>query len=127
MGQFVIGQLSRTDVVFCYIDGVVNPDVLREVQSRISNINIDAVVASHYIEEFIEDSPFSPYPQVQNTERPDVVVSSLVEGKCAILVDGDPFALIVPMTFWSGFQAAEDFYERFMHATMPCYGCRGGH
>ncbi|QQE79658.1 spore germination protein [Alicyclobacillus sp. SO9] len=115
---FVIGQLSQTDVVLGYIDGIVNPDVLREVRSRISDIDIDAIISSHYIEEFIEDSPFSPYPQVQNTERPDVVVSCLIEGKCAILIDGDPFVLIVPMTFWSGFQAAEDYYERFIYTTV---------
>jgi hypothetical protein len=115
---FVIGKFSKTDVVLCYIEGIVNPDVLREVRTRMSDITIDVIISSHYIEEFIEDNPYSPYPQVQNTERPDVVIAALVEGKCAILVDGDPFALIVPMTFWSGFQAAEDFYERFIYTTV---------
>ncbi len=117
MERIVIGQLSKTEVVLCYIEGIVNPDVLREVRERVSRIQIDAVVSSHYIEEFIEDSPYSPYPQVQNTERPDVVVAAVTEGKVAILMDGDPFALIVPMTFWSGFQAAEDYYERFLYAS----------
>jgi hypothetical protein len=75
-------------------------------------------LGSGYIEEFIEDAPFSPFPQIQNTERPDVVCASLAEGKIAIVVDNTPFVLIVPMTFWTGLQAAEDYYERFLYTTF---------
>ncbi len=70
------------------------------------------------IEEFIEDNAFSIFPQIHKTERPDVVVSSLLEGKVAILEDGMPFALIAPITFWTSFQAAEDYYERFLYSTF---------
>jgi spore germination protein KA len=76
------------------------------------------VLDSAYIEEFIEDSPYSPFPQVQNTERPDVVAANLLEGKIAIMVDGTPIVLIVPMTFWAAMQSAEDYYERFLIGTF---------
>ena len=66
-----------------------------------------------YIEEFIEDHPFSPFPQIINTERPDVAAANLLEGRVVILVDGTPFALVAPITFYSLFQAAEDYYQRF--------------
>ena len=54
-----------------------------------------------YIQEFIEDTSFSPFPQQLNTERPDRVAANLMEGRVAILSDGDPTALIVPVTLFA--------------------------
>jgi hypothetical protein len=63
------------------------------MRCEIASAEIDGILESGYIEEFIEDLPFSPFPTVQNTERPDVVVANLLEGKVAILTDGTPFVL----------------------------------
>lgn len=113
-----IGKITQTDVVITYIEGIVNASVLDEVRKRVKRIQIDGVLESGYIEDFIEDAPFSPFPTIQNTERPDVVAANLLEGKVAILTDGTPFVLLVPFTFYAGLQAAEDYYERFMFMTM---------
>ncbi|TKV46548.1 spore germination protein, partial [Bacillus sp. PIC28] len=118
MEPYSIGELSQTDVVIAYIEGIAPDSVLDEVRQRVKRIQIDGVLESAFIEEFIEDQPFSPFPQIQNTERPDAVCASLLEGKVAILVDNTPFVLIVPMTFWTGLQAAEDYYERFIYTTF---------
>ncbi|MGG2067076.1 spore germination protein [Bacillus sp. S14(2024)] len=118
MEPFLIGELSQTDVVIAYIEGIAPNSVLEEVRQRVQRIQIDGVLESAFIEEFIEDQPFSPFPQIQNTERPDAVCASLLEGKVAILVDNTPFVLIVPMTFWTGLQAAEDYYERSIYTTF---------
>jgi spore germination protein KA len=116
--SLTVGELSQTDVAIAYIEGIAPDSLLEEVRVRISRIQIDGVLESEYIEEFIEDVPFSPFPQIQNTERPDIVAANLLEGKVAIIVDNTPFVLIVPMTFWSGLQAVEDYYERFMYTTF---------
>ena len=105
-------------MVITYIEGIAPDSVLDEVRQRVKRIQIDGVLESAFIEEFIEDQPFSPFPQIQNTERPDAVCASLLEGKVAILVDNTPFVLIVPMTFWTGLQAAEDYYERSIYTTF---------
>lgn len=118
MEPYTIGELTQTDIAITYIEGIAPNSVLEEVRKRVQRIQIDGVLDSAFIEEFIEDLPFSPFPQVQNTERPDVVCASLLEGKVAILVDNTPFVLIVPMTFWAGVQAAEDYYERSIYATF---------
>lgn len=115
---YTVGDFSRTNLVIAYVEGVVSPKVLKEVQRRISHMRTNGLLAATYVEELIEDAPFSPFPQLQNTERPDTVVGSLLEGKVAILVDGSPSALIAPMTFWAGLQAAEDEYERFLYTTL---------
>ncbi|MFD1772772.1 spore germination protein [Paenibacillus rhizophilus] len=115
--KFTIGELSQTDLAIAYINGIATNSIIEEVRKRVSSIQIDGVMESGYIEEFIEDLPFSPFPQVHNTERPDVVASMLLEGKVAIFVDTTPFVLIIPMTFWSALQSSEDYYERFMLST----------
>lgn len=117
MEPYLLGEITQTDLVIAYIEGIVNETVLDEVRKRIQRIQIDGVLESGYIEEFIEDAPFSPFPTVQYTERPDVVTAGLLEGKVSILIDGTPFVLIVPFTFFAGLQAAEDYYERFLFAT----------
>nr|WP_317890766.1 spore germination protein [Paenibacillus arenilitoris] len=116
--SFTVGELSQTKVAVAYIEGIATDSVVEEVRSRVSRTRIDAVVESGYIEEFIEDLPYSPFPQVQNTERPDTVVANLLEGKIAILVDGTPISLLVPMTLWTAIQSSEDYYERFMIGTF---------
>lgn len=113
-----IGELSNTDVAITYIEGIAQESILNEVRTRLKNIQIDGVLESGYIEEFIEDNPFSLFPQVQNTERPDIVIANLLEGKIGIIVDNTPFVLIVPMTFWAGMQAVEDYYERFIYTSF---------
>ena len=112
-----IGEISQTNIAVAYIEGIVNKDILAEVKRRLSSIQIDIVMESSYIEEFIEDLPFSPFPQIQNTERPDVVAANLAEGKVAIFVDCTPFVLIVPMLFWGSMTVNEDYYERSMVMT----------
>lgn len=115
---FTVGELSQTDIAIAYIEGIASDSLLTEVRERINRIQIDGILESEYLEEFIEDVPFSPFPQIQNTERPDIVAANLLEGKVAIMVDNTPFALIIPMTFWSGLQAVEDYYERPIYTTF---------
>jgi spore germination protein KA len=116
--SITLGELTQTQVVLTYIEGIVSESIVEEVRKRVSRIQIDGIIDSGYIEEFIEDSPFTPFPQVHSTERPDVVAAELLEGKVAILVDTSPFVLIVPMTFWNGLQASEDYYVRWPIATF---------
>ncbi|MCU6793266.1 spore germination protein [Paenibacillus sp. WQ 127069] len=114
----VLGTISKTRVAIVYVEGQAPRDLVELIKHRISGIRMDMVLDSGYIEEFIEDNSFTPFPQVMNTERPDIVAANLVEGKVAILTDGTPQALIVPMTFWMTFQAAEDYFERFLYSTL---------
>jgi len=111
------GELTNTEFVLAYIEEEAKPELLQEVRRRLQAFRSNQLLDSGYIEEFIEDKTFSLFPQIQNTERPDTVSSSLLAGRVAIIVDGSPNALLLPMTFWSGFQAAEDHYERFLYVS----------
>lgn len=112
-----IGAVTKTEVVVAYIEGVAASGVVKEVQDRLLRIDTDAILESGYLEEFIEDSPFSPFPTIEHTERSDKVAAALVEGRVAILVDGTPFVLMVPTVFFQFLQSSEDYYERFLLGT----------
>lgn len=109
-----IGSRTKSKVAICYMNDLTNPDLVREVDKRLRNIEIDAILDSGYLEQFIEDSHLSPFPQVQYTERPDKIVANLLEGRVAIMVDGSPLALVVPTVFGQFYQTVEDYTERFL-------------
>ncbi|BCJ85870.1 putative membrane protein YfkQ [Effusibacillus dendaii] len=113
-----IGEHTRTNVVLAYMEGIADSKVIDEVKNRLESIHIDGVLESAYIEELIEDQPYSPFPQLQNTERPDTVAAQLLEGRFAIFVDGTPFVLLGPITFWQMLQASDDYYERYMMVSL---------
>lgn len=118
MSKYSIGRQSQSSVMLSWIDGIADPAVIEEVKNRLQKIEIDAVLESGYIEELIEDQPFSPFPQLQYSERPDTVAAQLLEGRFAIFTDGTPFVLIGPVTIWQLLQASEDYYERYMIGTL---------
>ncbi|QRG65584.1 spore germination protein [Brevibacillus choshinensis] len=118
MKSLVVGRESNTNIVVSFLEGITDPQIVDEVSQRIGKIDIDAVLESGYIEEFIQDSTYSPFPQVMYSERPDTVAGALLEGRVAIFVDGTPMVLLVPTTFWMMLQANEDYFERFQMATL---------
>ncbi|GGJ99378.1 spore germination protein [Lentibacillus kapialis] len=112
-----VGRYTKTSVMITYVEGLADNTLIEEVTTRLNRIDIDGVLESGVIEEFIEDDPYSPFPQVLATERPDIVTSSLLEGRVTILVDGTPFSLVVPITLYSLLQSNEDYYRRFLMST----------
>lgn len=113
-----LGVRQRTDCAIMYVDGIVNPSLVAEVKRRLSHLNMDYAAGAGVIEQFIEDHPFSLTPQVISTERPDRVVSMLLEGRVAIIVDGTPIVLVVPATFFTLLHSAEDIYLRWPYSTF---------
>lgn len=107
-----VGSLTKSSVCLFYIDGIANQSLIKDVEERLSKIDIDRILDAGYIEQFIQDNPRSPFPQVKNTERPDVAAGNLLEGRVVLMVDGSPFALIVPATFIMFYQSSEDYNER---------------
>ncbi|WP_199620175.1 spore germination protein [Paenibacillus alkalitolerans] len=116
--SFKLGRRSRKDVFLAYIDGIANPSIIDEAKRRLESIDIDYVPESGTIEQWIEDSFLSPFPQILHTERPDKVAAALTEGRIAILLDGTPFVLILPITLGVLLLSPEDYYERWQIGTL---------
>jgi len=86
---------------------------LEETLKRLAEIDTDAIIDSGYLQQFIEGSFLSPFPQLQLTERPDKTASGIYEGRIAVIVDNSPFVILVPATLNVFFQAADDYYEQW--------------
>lgn len=116
--SFKIGVKTKTTVLIVYLEGIAKEGIIKEVKNRLGRIKIDGILESGYIEELIEDTPMSPFPQIEHSERPDKVSAAILEGRIAILVDTTPYALIVPTIFFQFIQSADDYYERFPIGTL---------
>ena len=113
MDSMKVGRRSKTDLVIAYVEGLTNPRLVAAVRERVDHIDTDILPDSGFVEEFIEDYPYSPFPQMQYTERPDRFCAGLSEGLVGLIVDGSPMALLAPGNLASFFQSPEDYYERF--------------
>ncbi len=118
METLEVGNLTRTKIAVCYIQGVANDKIVEEVKTRLRRINMDGVLASGYIEEMIQDEAISNFPLIFSTERPDRVAGCLLEGRVAIMVDNTPVSLVVPCTFMTLLQASEDYYTTAEFSTF---------
>lgn len=113
-----VGKVTQTELCIGYIKGICSSDLVNEVISRIDKINTDTILGDSYIEELINDKPFSIFPQMRNTERPDVASAALLEGRVVIIVDSTPVVLIAPGEFFSLIQSAEDYYNRYVFSSL---------
>lgn len=112
--EYIIGKDSHTKVIISYLHGVVNEGILQELKKRIQKITITSIMDSSAIEETITDKSLTLFPLTFNTERPDIVSANISEGKIAIIVDGSPFVLLVPVVITDFFSSAEDYYQPFI-------------
>ncbi|MBD2846773.1 spore germination protein [Paenibacillus sp. IB182496] len=113
-----LGRLTKTPVAICYIEGVVDMALVDEVKTRLSKIDVDGILDSGFVEQYIEDSHLSPFPQIQNTEKPDKAVAQMLEGRVVIIVEGSPFGLIIPSVFSQFYQTTEDYATRFLQGSF---------
>lgn len=111
--DFTVGKQTQTKISITYLQGIVDNNIVEDVKKRLSKIDIDSVLESGYIEELIEDTHYTLFPQIQHSERPDRVAAGILEGRIALLVDGTPCVLILPATLIQFLQTSEDYYERY--------------
>lgn len=109
-----VGQKTNINVSYLYIDSIADKKVIGELESRLASIDEDFIIGSGQIEDYIETSVWSPFPQYLNTERPDRVVLNLIEGKIVLFTDHSPTALIAPINFFSFYQSPDDANGRVL-------------
>ncbi|MCP3027621.1 spore germination protein [Halobacillus sp. A5] len=107
-----IGRKTHTDVAVVYLEGTAETEVIEDVMRRLDQIDIDGVLEGGYIEEFMQDAQYSPFPTVYNSEKPDAIAGGILEGRIAIITDGTPNVLLVPALFVNFMQSSEDYYQR---------------
>jgi spore germination protein KA/spore germination protein len=114
-----VGKRSKTKVAVLYMGDIANPESIKEVKKRISNIDTDIVIETGELQTYMLNNQRSLFPIMGLMEKPDQTVEKLLEGKVIILVDGACTALCAPKTFVEFFYAEDDHYEdRFFGTFM---------
>lgn len=103
-----IGQLSKTKCALCYMKNIANGDLIAEAKFRLNNISIDSLISSGELEQLIQDNSSAGIPQILSTERPDKCVKAMYQGRAVILVNGNPYALIIPSVMTDFLASPED-------------------
>ncbi|CAM4138197.1 spore germination protein [Paenibacillus alkaliterrae] len=116
--MFIAGKKTNAEVAFGYLEEAVDPEMLAEFKRRIEKVKKEEILETSFIEELIEDSTYSPFPQYRYTERPDVAVAALLDGKIIVMVSGTPSVMICPGLFVEFFSSSEDYYQRTVFASL---------
>lgn len=115
---FVKGDKSQTDMCLCYMQDRVPERLLNQIKKSLENIELESVLTTGYIRPFLESKSFELFSSTGTTERPDVLCSKLIEGRVAILIDGVPFAIIIPRLFCESFQTLDDYSFKPYYSTV---------
>ncbi|WP_100408095.1 spore germination protein [Bacillus solitudinis] len=116
--EMTVGTKTQTSVCLTYLEDVADPLIVKEVKKRISKIDINAIFDSGNIEELITDEVYTPFPTIYHTDRPDTTSTKIIDGKIAVVVDGSPFVIILPVVLTEFFQVSEDYYQGFLMSSF---------
>lgn len=109
---FSVGKYTDTQVAVVYLQDMADKSVVKEIERRISKIDIDGVVDSYYISVYLQSKPNSIFKQVGDTEKPDILVAKMLEGRIGIIVDGSPIVLTLPFILVEDLQESDDYYSQ---------------
>lgn len=112
MEYISVGDISKTDLVLCYMENQVDRDMLTRIRDIIAEIHVDALTMAQesLAEALVSGKWYSPFPKVRYTERPDTAASNILEGKIILIIDNSPSVLILPTYFFDFVQEAQDYY-----------------
>jgi len=116
--RYTVGRRGKTKVFMLYIEDITQPDFIKVIEDRLDLINVDVILNTGELEGFLEDRPYSLFPQFLLSERPDAVAGQLLQGRVALVVDHSPSVLIGPANFASFFQNIDDYSSRWVVATF---------
>ncbi|WP_281393476.1 spore germination protein [Salicibibacter cibarius] len=106
------GTRSKTGVCLCYIEDILDPDLLNIVKKEIEAIDADSITAADQgLVEYITGQGYNPFPFVRYTERPDVAAVHILEGYLVIIVDTSPSVIITPTTLFNHVQHPEEYRQ----------------
>ena len=109
-----VGKLSKTDMALIYISDIADSSTVNKIRQIINSIDIDNISTPAFIEEFLVENKQSIFPQIMYTQRPDRVSANLSDGRVVLVVDGIPFAYILPCQLPMLMQSPDDYANHFL-------------
>ena len=116
--EMTVGARGKSKISILYLADVANPEVLKQLEERIQKVDVDSILNAGTLAEYIEDNPYSPFPQLLLTERPDFAAAEILQGRFVTVVDRSPSVIIGPVTFDSFFKTIDDYSSRWIVASF---------
>lgn len=116
--KFTLGRRSQTDLIIMYISDIVDDTLLQKLRDKINTIDADGISSNGILEQYIEEHPYSFFPQVNGSERPDVIEAAIMEGRIAFFLNNTSYVTTYPAVFIEFFQTIEDYYDRTIQAAI---------
>lgn len=118
MENFIVGRETNTKVSVVYLKNIASRKIVKEITQKIQQIDIDGIVDSYYIAEYLKKKPNSLFEQAGFQEKPDIVVAKLLEGRIAIVIDGSPMVITLPYMVFEDLQSSNDYYTNYIYVSM---------
>lgn len=110
---FEIGADSKTRVALLTDSSRADRKMWESIRARLLGVQVDVLQSSGQLMLFLNGKKYSLFPTAMLTERADRLVLNLSKGKVVLLVDGTPFALVLPAVFFDFMAAMDDLYNPF--------------
>lgn len=115
---FPVTDLSNVDVIVSYMTDRVPKKLVDDVKKQLKGMKLETVLSGGYVEPFLNNTRLSMFSGVSVTERPDVFCAKILEGRIGVMIEGTPFALILPALFIENFQTLDDYTFRPFYTTF---------
>lgn len=116
--KYTLGKYTDTSTCLMYIKSIANKELVDKVDNLIKKINIDGIIASGTIRNLIEKENKNIFPNIMSAEKPYTVIKYLLQGNVIIMIDNDPFVLILPSTLNDYFISEEDDYNKSINVSI---------
>ena len=94
--DYVIGRITKTLISVLYLKGITDKNIVKKVESNLINLDIDSIISIGNLKQCLSKENRTTLPTIMESERPDVAVNALLEGKIVIIVDNAPLVIIMP-------------------------------
>lgn len=116
--KYKLGKYTETMTCLVYIKSITKKDIVDKVDNLINNIDIDGIIASGTIRNLIEQENKNLFPNIISVEKPYTAIKYLLQGNVLIMIDNDPFVLILPSTINDYFVSEEDDYNKSINVSI---------
>lgn len=113
----IVGRQSLTPVDILWVEGIADPGTVEELKKRVEDIDIDALLATGNLEEYIVDELDTAFPMLQYTERPDRFCYGLAQGRVGLLIEGIPLGYLAPAVLGDFLRTPQDRSENWLVAS----------
>lgn len=112
-----VGKRSLTNVAVVWINGITSKDLVRKMNERLDDVDVDGLISPSAVEEYVTGSRATAFPLIQYTERPDRFCQGLLDGRVGLLVDGLPLGYLAPADIGYLMESPEDRSRDYVSAS----------